>query len=220
MIKFITYLSGNTGWTPYAPSLPKAYVPVPTWISDVLGLSSEAMCACLYRLYKSHPCYYLDLEGSDGSSIREALSSLRDGVLNLTGQGAASVKPSVPPFVADKMIVGTPVLERAGVDQARISVGDYQEVVKCRTSNTTLEVEWPSWLHITGALHSQESRYELPVVWSYPVDRVDAILRKSSEAYDFMEKYNTVSLFFSEDHAEGRVCAFLRAVLRHVNYLA
>jgi hypothetical protein len=221
MIKFITYLTGNSDWNRFAPTLDKGYTPLPLWLTDLLGTYDVGMCACLYRLYKSKPQYADDLLGTDETAVMDAISGLTGGVLRLDGQGAASVKPSQPPFVGDKMCVADPVLTCTAAGDATIVVGSYTEHTQCATGNGITTVRWPSWLRLYGSIKTPSLPYTttLPVVWSYPVEEVDRRLRKSSAAYDFMEEYDVVGLFFTETTAEGRLCAFLQAVLKHVNYL-
>lgn len=221
MIKFITYLTGSSDWNRFAPALDQSYTPLPLWLSDLLGTFDARMCACLYRLYKSKPQYADDLLGTDETAVTDAISGLRGGVLRLDGQGAASVKPSQPPFLGDKMCVATPVLTCKANGEATIVVGPYTEYTRCATGNGLTTVKWPSWLQLHGSIKTPSLPYvaTLPVVWSYPVEEVDRRIRKSSAAYDFMEEYDVVGLFFTETTAEGRLCAFLRAALKHVNYL-
>lgn len=221
MIKFITYLTGSSDWNRFAPVLDQDYTPLPLWLADLLGTHDVGMCACLYRLYKSKPQYADDLLGTDETAVMDAISGLTGGVLRLDGQGAASVKPSQPPFVGDKMCVDDPVLTCTATGDATIVVGPYTEQTKCTTGNGLTAVKWPSWLHLHGSIQTLNLPFvaKLPVVWSYPVEEVDRRIRKSSAAYDFMEEYNVVGLFFTEPTAEGRLCAFLRAALKHVNYL-
>lgn len=221
MIRFITYLTGSSDWNRFAPALGQGYTPLPRWLTDLLGTSDVGMCACLYRLYKSKPQYASDLLGTDETAVTDTLSGLKGGVLRLDGQGAASVKPSQPPFAGDRMCVEDPVLTCTAEGDATIVVGPYTEHTRCSTGNGLTSVNWPSWLRLHGSIETPSLPYTvtLPVVWSYPVEEVDRRIRKSSAAYDFMEEYNVVGLFFTETTAEGRLCAFLRAVLKHVNYL-
>lgn len=221
MIKFITYLSGSADWNQFAPALEPSYTPLPQWAVDLLGTTDAAMCACLYRLYRSKPQYAGDLLYTDETSVGAKISALQGGTLCLDGQGAASVKPSQPPFVGDKMCLTTPVLHCSSAGTATVTVGAYEETVTCNHNGGIVEVAWPSWLRLHGTVKvdSLPATVRLPIVWTYPVDEVDRRIRRSSAAYTFMETYDVVGLFYTESTAEGRLCAFLRAALKHVNYL-
>lgn len=219
MIKFITYLHGSPSWSRCAPMLEPSYPGVPSWIRDLLGLDDVNMCACLYRLYSSTLQYSYELINTDPMSVLPGPDVLKDGILQITGTGPASVKPATPPFQAGRMCVGTVTLDMRD-EYGVMAVDRYREKVTYHRVGDTVEVQWPAWLPNHGTLHVEPdaTTTTIPVLWTYPIQEVDRLLRKTTDAYKFMEQYSLVELFCAEGTAEGRVCAFVRAVLQHVKY--
>lgn len=222
MLKFITYISGNTTWHNFCHDLPATYRPLPDWLRELMGLHSINMCAALYRIMDSQPVYSCQLAAPD-TMQEAAIPPVAPGTLTLVGQGAAKIAPSEARFVGDKMWASDPKLYYESPILARLVVGGYSELVQASAAESQLTVKWPTWLHNFGNVVLTEAwqpgaSVAVPVRWSYPMQEVDIKLRKSSAAYDFMEKYGVCAFFYAADTPEERICVMLSAMLQAVGY--
>ena len=197
-------------------TLPISYTPVPKWLAGVLGLSYPAMCRALFRIYMGNNLYATTCPDVDFVSATSTMQSTT-GTLALVGTGAASVKPAIPRFVGEQLQAPDTITITKSGAYCILKVGAYTEGVPYYTEQDgSVRINWPAWLPNHGAIKGST----IPVVWTYPVEEVDRILRKNAATNDFLDLYGLSDVYYAEDTAEGRICTVVKAILTHVNYFA
>lgn len=225
MIRLVTYLTGDPNWQLHIPALPFGYKTLPKWLRQLLGLDSPAMCFSLAQLLVSQPTFSAHISYS--SVLAEGLTpATTAGRLYNEGKGVAHIGTTDPRFVGDRMQLGSVVLRYVNGQTGELVVGDYSERVQVAygADTKTMTIIWPSWLKNSGQLMLGDKDWKagvsvpVPVRWRCPIEELDKRARRMIEVYEFLEKQNLHSVFYSLYAAEERVALLVLAALKFTGY--